>query len=501
MEINSLLIANRGEIAIRIARTAKRLGIRVFVIRTKKEPKALYLESADQIIDFPEIADNTPEFLNIETLISLAQEHKIDALHPGYGYLSENPVLAQRCKEAGIIFIGPSAEAINQMGNKAIARQIATKNGVPLPLGSDGNVNSTDEAELIAESIGYPVILKAASGGGGRGIRIVESSSEMQKMYKMATSEAMQAFNDGSMLIEKYISNPRHIEIQIVADKYGNVVHLGERDCSIQRKHQKLIEEAPSPALSESLRKRIGEEAIKIAKSVNYESVGTVEFLLDSNKNYYFMEMNTRIQVEHPITESITGLDLVELQLLIARGEKLSITQDDVNINGWAIECRINAEDVQNAFAPYLGKVKEISFPEGPQVRIDNGIKAGTEITPFFDSMMTKLIVYAPTREQAINLTLKYLSEIKIGGIKTTIPFCRAVLSNPAFQEGNYDTSFVEKQMDKTYFQEADDELVAAIFAFEHHKQELNYDSGIDTNYQEGLKLSPWLFNKRIQSI
>jgi acetyl-CoA carboxylase biotin carboxylase subunit len=427
MSIKSLLIANRGEIAIRIMSTAKKMGIKTYAIKTAKEPNELYLSEADEVIEFTDYLDEVPEFLDIESIIETAKKHKIDAIHPGYGFLSENPYFAKRCEEEKIIFIGPAPDAIYKMGNKTIAKQIASKHGIPLLKGSFGSVRSVKEAEAIAEKIGYPVMLKAAAGGGGRGMRVVEQSADLARLYKTASSEAEKSFKDPSLFIEKYCRNPRHIEFQIIADKHGNVIHLGERECSIQRKHQKLIEESPSAALNEDLRKKMGEDSVNIAKAVKYYSVGTVEFLLDSDNNYYFMEMNTRIQVEHPVTEMVTGLDLIELQIRIANGEKLPIKQSQVKINGWSIECRINAEDVQSNFSPFLGVIEKISIPRSKNVRIDTGIREGTEITPYFDSMIAKLIVYGDTREKAISTALDALRKFKIKGIKTTIPFCKAV--------------------------------------------------------------------------
>ena len=325
--IKSVLIANRGEIAIRIARTARRMGIKTYVVRTAKEPEAVYLSAADAVINFPETDGNIPEFLDIDRLVGLAREYKIDSLHPGYGYLSENAELAERCRDNGIVFIGPSPEVIRLMGDKVAAKGIAAQSGVPMLGASQGAVHTLDEARKIAKRLGYPVIIKAVSGGGGRGMRIVHHQDELEQLYKIATAEAQVAFNDPSVFIEKYLENPKHIEFQIVADNYGNVVHLGERECSIQRKHQKLMEEAPSPALDERLRKKMAAAAVSLAKQAGYQSLGTVEFLLDHQKHFYFMEMNTRIQVEHPVTEEITGIDLVELQFNIAAGRKLPLRQ------------------------------------------------------------------------------------------------------------------------------------------------------------------------------
>jgi len=500
-QIKSLLIANRGEIAVRIIATAKKMGIKVFAIKTLKEPNEMYLQLADEVIEFPAQNDEVPEFLDVENIIILAKENKVDAIHPGYGFLSENPYFAKRCEEEKIIFIGPSADAIYKMGNKTIAKQIATKHNIPLLKGSYGNVKSYSEAEEIAENIGYPVILKAASGGGGRGMRIVEHKSDMQKMFRLATSEAEKAFNDASVFIEKYVRNPRHIEFQILGDKLGNVIHLGERECSIQRKHQKLMEEAPSSALTPQLREIMGNEAVKIAKAVNYYSAGTVEFLLDANNNFFFMEMNTRIQVEHPVTEMVTGVDLIEWQIRIANGERISYAQKDIKICGWAIECRINAEDVQSNFSPCLGTIQKISIHRSKNVRVDTGVREGSEITPYFDSMIAKLIVYGETRQKAIQTSLTALSKFKIKGLKTTIPFCKAVLHNKAFKQGRINTSFIQKDLDLLYYQEENEELLAAAFAVFSHVNELRNDQESQLDYEKGKALNPWLLNKRIKSL
>lgn len=497
-KINSILIANRGEIAIRIAHTAQKMGIQVVGIRTPKEPNAYYLNKMDKVLDFPEREKNDiPEFLDIESLVLLAKRNKIDAIHPGYGYLSENAQFAIRCTEEGIIFIGPSPRVIQNMGDKVIAKEIAAKGNVPMLGGSEECVDTLDEALDVAKKIGYPLIIKACAGGGGRGMRIVRKQSEMKQMYFSASAEAQSAFNNPAVFIEKYLENPKHIEVQIVADGFGNVIHLGERDCSIQRKHQKLLEEAPSPALDESFRKKITDAAVSLAKQARYVSLGTVEFLLDKDKNFYFMEMNTRVQVEHPVTEMITGLDLIELQIRIANGEKLPITQDDVKLNGWAIECRINAENVEDDFSPYLGTIKALRLPEGEGIRIDSGVVAGSEITPYFDSMIAKLIVYGEDRKTVITKTLQALSEFHVKGIKTTIPFDKAVLNNEVFKKGEFDTSFIEKDMDSLVYWGKDEELIAALFAVNH------YDKQNNMQEQGGEEKNPdmWLLRNRINNM
>lgn len=494
-KIKSILIANRGEIAIRIAKTAKKMGIKAVGIRTAKEPAAFYLTEMSSIVDFPEREkDSMPEFLDIENLVLLAKRNKIDAIHPGYGYLSENSHFATRCTEEGIIFIGPSPRVIQNMGDKVVAKEIARKGKVPMVGGSEGSVDTLDEAIEVAEKIGYPIIIKARSGGGGRGMRIVRKKSEMKQMFNSASSEALNAFNDPEVFIEKYVENPKHIEVQIVADTHGNVIHLGERECSVQRKHQKLLEEAPSPALNDDLRKRMTDAAVSLARAAKYISLGTVEFLLDKNNDFYFMEMNTRIQVEHPVTEEITGLDLVELQIRIANGETLPVTQQDVKLDGWAIECRINAEDVQAGFSPCTGQIKALRLPEGEGIRIDKGVVVGSEITPFFDSMVAKLIVHGKDRATAIERTLNALNTFQVGGIKTTIPFAKAVLHNKTFRGGNFDTSFIEKDLESTVYTEEDEDLFAALFSVDHFNKQ-NKPIAIKEE-----KLDKWVLKDRLNN-
>jgi len=501
MKIKSLLIANRGEIAIRVIQTAKLMGIETWVIKTAKEPAALYLSHADHVIDFTDHSDEILEFLAIEKIITAAKEHKIDAVHPGYGFLAESPVFAQRCQDEKIIFVGPSPEAILKMGNKTIAKQLARKHKIPLLEGSLGDVKDPAEARAIASQIGYPVILKAASGGGGRGMRIVESDKEIEKMFKMASSEASKAFNDPALFVEKYVRNPRHIEFQIFGDKQGNIIHLGERECSVQRKHQKLIEESPSAALDSELRERMGIAAVNIAKTVDYYSAGTVEFLLDSDNNFYFMEMNTRIQVEHPVTEMVTGLDLIEWQIRVAQDEPLPLKQNEVKITGWAFEFRINAEDVQAGFSPSLGAITKMSLPKSKNIRIDSGIQEGAIITPYFDSMIAKLIIYGETREKAIQYSESALKKLWIKGLKTTIPFCKAVLNNSNFKKGKYDTSFLVKEMKIHFVQDKEAELLAAYFATYDFARSLKEDEDKTVDFEKGKNIAPWILNKRMKSL
>lgn len=499
MKIKSLLIANRGEIAIRIIRTARKMGIETYVIKTSKEPNAWYLDEADHIIDFTECISDTPEFLDIERIIFALKENKIDAVHPGYGFLAENPVFARRCEEEKINFIGPSSEVIYNMGNKTVAKDLARKNNVPLLRGSKGTMINARYAAKMANIIGYPVILKAAAGGGGRGMRVVEREEEVERMFNLASNESAKAFNDPSMFIEKYASEPRHIEFQILADKHGNIVHLGERECSIQRKHQKLLEESPSPALDAKLRKEMGAAAINIAKAVGYYSAGTVEFLLDAEKKFYFMEMNTRIQVEHPVTEMVTGIDLIEQMIRIANGEKLSFTQKDIKLKGHAIEFRINAEDVQSGFSPSLGTIEKISWPKGENIRVDTGVRDGSVITPYFDSMIAKLIVYGNDRQTALNNSTNAIRKFWIKGTKTTLSFCRAVLQNRNFRKGDLNTSFLQSELKIHYQSEPEEEMLAAFFAVYDYARELDEAESKSLNMEQGKKITPWLMNKRLR--
>lgn len=499
MKIKSILIANRGEIAIRIIRTAKKMGIRTFVIKTAKEPNAWYLDEADEIIDFSECFDDTPEFLDIERIIYQAKQHGVDSIHPGYGFLAENPDFARRCEEEKIVFIGPSHDAIYRMGNKTIAKELAKANNVPLLGGSKGSVPDAEEARKIANQVGYPVILKAAAGGGGRGMRVVEREKDVERMFNLATNEAEKAFNNPDVFIEKFVREPRHIEFQILADKHGNVVHLGERECSVQRKHQKLLEESPSPALDDALRKVMGNAAITIAKSVNYYSAGTVEFLLDDQNNFSFMEMNTRIQVEHPVTEMVTGIDLIEQMIRIAEGEKLPFTQKDIKLNGWAIEWRINAEDVQSGFSPSLGTIEKISWPESEHIRVDTGVRDGSVITPYYDSMIAKLIIHADDREKALQLSSIAIRKFWIKGTKTTLAFCRAVLQNRNFRKGKFNTSFISKELKIHYHQEPDEEMLAAFFAVYDYAREVHEIEDKPLYVEKGKEIAPWVLNKRLR--
>lgn len=497
MKIKKILIANRGEIAIRIMKTARLMKISTVVVKTALEPNAMYLEYADEVFDNTEDTSEIPVFLDIEKLITIALKTGANAVHPGYGFLAENAYFAQKCHDNEIIFIGPSPDAIYKMGNKTIARKIALAGGIPMAMGSEGNISDEEEAVVVADKIGYPVIIKAASGGGGRGMRIVRKQEEMEKMFIIASKEAEKAFNDPSVFIEKYIENPKHIEFQILGDKHGNVIHLGERECSIQRKHQKLLEEAPSQALDNELREKMGSMAVQIAKAVDYYSAGTVEFLLDSQKNFYFMEMNTRIQVEHPVTEIITGVDLIEQQIRVANGEELKLKQSDIKLKGWAIECRINAEDVQAGFAPDPGKIQSLNMPSDQYVRVDTGVQAGSSIVASFDSMIAKLIVKGKDRKEAIKNCKMALDKVWIKGTKTTLPFFRMLVRHEKFISGDFTTAFIEKDLEKYYYNSEYEEMLAAWLATKLFVDENLNDDSINVDFGQSRDINPWLMNKR----
>ncbi|HBZ20510.1 MAG TPA: biotin carboxylase [Bacteroidales bacterium] len=498
MKIKRILIANRGEIAVRIIRTAREMNIQTVVVQTSAEPNAMYVSQADVVYDNTEDTSEIPVFLNIDMLIDIALKTKSDAIHPGYGFLAENAYFAQKCIDKNIVFIGPSPDAIYKMGNKTIARKIAMSLNIPMAMGSEGNIGNEEEAVIIAEKIGYPVIIKAASGGGGRGMRIVRKADEMEKMFIIASKEAEKAFNDPSVFIEKYIENPKHIEFQILGDKKGNVIHLGERECSIQRKHQKLLEEAPSSALDDYLRGVMGKTAVQIAKAVKYYSAGTVEFLLDSEKNFYFMEMNTRIQVEHPVTEIITGIDLIEQQIRIANNEALKLRQEDIKLEGWSIECRINAEDVQSGFAPDPGKIEKLNLPTDHFIRVDTGVQAGSAIVSSYDSMIAKLIVKGTNRKDALRNCKLALDKVWVKGVKTTLPFFRMLVRNPKFIDGSFTTAFIEKDLDKFYLNSEYEEMLAAWLATKMFAEENLMDNSIPVDSENSREMSPWLLNKRI---
>jgi acetyl-CoA carboxylase biotin carboxylase subunit len=442
MLFNKILIANRGEIALRVIRTCKELGIKTVAIYSEADKDSLHVTFADEAVCIGP-APSKESYLKIPLIISAAQITGSEAIHPGYGFLAENASFSEICADSGIKFIGPSPKMINAMGDKSFAKNTMKKNGVPVIPGSDGVVTDTDEGKKIAAEIGFPVIIKASAGGGGKGMRIVWEESEFEKAYQTARTEAESSFGNGDVYIEKFLENPRHIEIQVLGDMFGNVYHYGERDCSVQRRHQKLIEESPSPIIDAETRNIMGETAILGAKSVNYEGVGTIEFLVDKHKNFYFMEMNTRIQVEHPVTEMVYDVDLIRQQILVAAGEKIeTLPRKPI---GHSMEFRINAEDPEHNFRPSPGKIESLHFPGGFGVRVDSHIYHGYSIPPFYDSLIAKLIVWGKDRNHALARGRRALEEFIIEGIKTTIPFHLQVLEDPRFISGNFDTGFLEK--------------------------------------------------------
>lgn len=443
MSFKKVLIANRGEIALRVIRACRELGLKTVVVYSTADKDSLPVRMADQkiCIGGPK---STESYLNIPQIIAAAEVTGADAIHPGYGFLSENANFSEICKAHKITFIGPTKEMINQMGDKSTARETASKAGVPIVPGT-GLLDTEEKALEEARKIGFPVLIKATAGGGGRGMRICENEKELITNYAQARSEAEKAFGNSAVYMEKYIANPKHIEIQILGDSHGNIVHIFERDCSVQRRHQKLIEEAPSVVLTEELRQKIGEAAVRGAKQIGYVGAGTMEFLYNQdNKEFYFIEMNTRIQVEHPISEAISGIDIVKNQILVAMGEKLPFKQEDLQIKGHSIECRINAEDPENNFMPNPGKIKGLVIPGGFGVRVDTHIYENYTLPPFYDSLLAKLIVWASDRNEAIIRMKRALNEFQIEGIKTTIPFHIKVMDNPSFLKGNYTTKFLE---------------------------------------------------------
>lgn len=441
---DKILIANRGEIAVRIIRACREMGIKTVAVYSEADRDCLHTLLADEAICIGP-APSTQSYLNMERILTATVAMKADAIHPGFGFLSENARFAELCEKCNITFIGPSADIINRMGNKSEARKTMMDAGVPVVPGGKEAVHEVEEARLVAEKIGYPVMIKASSGGGGKGMRISRGSEDFNANFQNAQMESIKGFSDDTMYIEKYIEKPRHVEFQIMGDKFGHVVHLGERDCSIQRRHQKVMEESPCEVISPELRKKMGEVAVKAAKAVNYENAGTIEFLLDKDKNFYFMEMNTRIQVEHPVTELVSGIDLIKEQIRVAAGEPLSVSQEDIQIKGHAIECRINAENPKKHFMPCPGRITNVHIPGGNGVRVDTHIYNDYKVPANYDSMLMKLIVYDKDRASAIAKMRSALGEVIIEGIETNIDFQYEILENEAFQKGDTDTGFIEK--------------------------------------------------------
>lgn len=448
MSFNKVLIANRGEIAVRIIRACREMGLHCVTVYSTADRSALHSKIADESVCIGPAATKD-SYLNMQALIAACQNTGADAIHPGFGFLSESAEFAALCRENGITFIGPAPESISMLGDKARAKETMKAAGVPVIPGSEGIIRSLDDAKKIAAEIGYPVLVKASAGGGGRGIRRVDSEEQLESQLALAREEADKFFGNDEVYLEKLIVGPHHVEIQILADSYGNTVALGERDCSMQRRNQKVLEESPSPLMTDDLRKRMQEAAVNAAKAAGYCNAGTIEFLVDKDRNFYFMEMNTRIQVEHPVTEFVTGIDLVQMQLRIAQGEKLPFTQEDIKLSGHAIECRINAENPDLDFRPSPGKINSIYTPGGPGVRIDSAVYQGYTIPPYYDSMIAKLIVHAPTRDEAIMKMRCALAEFIVDGIDTNIDFQLRLLKNPAFESGDYDNSFLTDYLEQ----------------------------------------------------
>jgi len=441
---SKILIANRGEIAVRVIRACKEMGIRTVAVYSEADADCLHVRMADEAVCIG-AAPSANSYRNIPALISAAEITDVEAIHPGYGFLAENGHFAEICESCKIVFIGPHPEAIRLMGDKIEAKRVMGKAGVPLIPGSPGAVKVKEEALKIAKTMGYPVIIKAAAGGGGKGMRVAHNDVRLISAFMTAQAEAEAAFGVPDVYIEKYIEQPRHVEIQVIGDNHGHIVSLGERDCSIQRRHQKLIEESPSPAVDAKMRKKMGEAAVRGAKAVDYNSVGTIEFLVDAHGNFYFMEMNTRIQVEHPVTEMVTGIDLIKEQIRVAAGNRLSFTQEEVRWKGHAIECRINAEDPDHDFMPCPGQVTLYHPPGGPGIRVDSHLYTGYRVPPHYDSLVAKVIAYGATRKEAIQTMLRALDEMAVDPLKTTIPFHRKVLNDPQFVAGQYSTHFIER--------------------------------------------------------
>ncbi|MBA5628202.1 acetyl-CoA carboxylase biotin carboxylase subunit [Moheibacter lacus] len=471
--MKKILVANRGEIALRVMKTAKKMGIQTVAVYSTADREAPHVKFADEAVLIGEAPSNQSYLLG-DKIIEVAKELKVDGIHPGYGFLSENAEFAEKAEENGITFIGPRSKAIHIMGSKLAAKEAVKAYDIPMVPGLDEAITDVQKAKEVAKEIGFPILIKASAGGGGKGMRIVEKEEEFESQMERATSEALSAFGDGSVFIEKYVGSPRHIEIQVMADTHGNIVHLFERECSIQRRHQKVIEEAPSSVLTPEIRQAMGEAAVKVAESCDYVGAGTVEFLLDENKNFYFLEMNTRLQVEHPVTEMITGMDLVELQIRVARGEVLPIKQEDLQIKGHAMELRVYAEDPLDNFLPSVGNLEVYELPEGEGIRVDNGIDEGMDVPIYYDPMLAKLITYGKTREEAIYIMLKAIEDYKIKGIQTTLPFGKYVFEHEAFLSGDFDTNFVKKYYNPEIIKEqsSKEAEIAALIALKQYLED-----------------------------
>ncbi|WP_127139354.1 acetyl-CoA carboxylase biotin carboxylase subunit [Flagellimonas oceanensis] len=464
--MKKILIANRGEIAVRVMKTVKKMGIQTVAVFSEADRNAPHVQFADEAVCIGEAPSNK-SYLKGDKIIEVAKQRNVDGIHPGYGFLSENADFAEAVEKSGITFIGPKSKAIRIMGSKLAAKEAVKAYDIPMVPGIDEAITDVAKAHEIANEVGYPVLIKASAGGGGKGMRIVEKEEELESGMKRAISEATSAFGDGSVFVEKYVTSPRHIEVQVMADTHGNVLHFFERECSVQRRHQKVVEEAPSSILTPKLREEMGVAACKVAKSCDYIGAGTVEFLMDADHNFYFLEMNTRLQVEHPVTELITGVDLVELQIKVARGEEIPMKQEELTIKGHAVELRVYAEDPLNDFLPSVGNLETYQLPTGEGVRVDNGFREGMDIPIYYDPMLSKLITYGKTREEAIELMLDAIQNYKVKGVQTTLPFGSFVFAHDAFRSGNFDTHFVKKYYspEKIKEQTANEAEVAAMVA------------------------------------
>jgi acetyl-CoA carboxylase biotin carboxylase subunit len=473
--MKKILVANRGEIAIRVMQTAKKMGIKTVAVYSTVDRNSPHVKFADEAVCIGEAPSNQSYLLG-DKIIEVCKQLNVDGIHPGYGFLSENADFAELAEKNNITFIGPKSKAMKVMGSKLAAKEAVKAFNIPMVPGLDEAITDIALAKKVAAEIGFPILIKASAGGGGKGMRIVENEAEFESQMDRAISEATNAFGDGSVFIEKYVGSPRHIEIQVMADSHGNILYLFERECSIQRRHQKVVEEAPSSVLTPEIRKAMGEAAVKVAQSCDYLGAGTVEFLLDENKNFYFLEMNTRLQVEHPVTEMITGLDLVEMQIRVARGEKLTITQDDLQIKGHAMELRVYAEDTLNDFLPSVGHLDVYQIPVGEGIRVDNGFEQGMDVPIYYDPMLAKLITYGKTREESIELMIKAIANYHIEGISTTLPFGTFVMEHEAFRSGDFDTNFVKKYYDSNKLKAKFDKEaeIAALVALKRYLEDKN---------------------------
>ena len=493
-DIKKILIANRGEIALRVIHTCKELGIKTVAVYSRPDATSPHVLHADESVFIGEAA-SSESYLVLDKIIDAIKTTGADAVHPGYGFLSENAVFAERCKKEGIIFIGPEPKAMTVMGDKTSARELASQLGIPTPPGLESELKDLAEASRVADEIGYPILVKAAAGGGGKGMRIVHKKEEFESSIKAAKSEAKNAFGDDRIYIEKYLEEPRHVEFQIMADTHGNVLHVFDRECSVQRRHQKVIEEAPCALLTPELRQEMAECAIKAAKGCDYVGAGTIEFLVDKHKKFYFLEMNTRLQVEHPVTEMISGLDLVALQIMVAEGKPLPFKQEDLSIKGHAIECRIYAEDSSDNFLPSTGLLKKHRVPTGDGIRVDAGVEEGQEVTINYDPMISKLTVHGKDRKHAIQRMLRALNEYEISGCKTTIPFCEFTLKHPAFVSAKYDTHFVKDHFNNKDLEEGpSDEIIALAATLLKINEENTQQTSLTS---ENVAVSEWWKNRR----